>query len=196
MRFSFLLTIVLLAFGVEGRADEPKKPSGTKKQQVPKLDLSLPTFEQLPSDEGLRKPTAPPPMTSPVHSDPGEGFTLVALTHAKTFVGTIQGLKPAAPMAQVELSGNPLTTEPFTTVVRVRSPARRSSSVEVTILDPREHSALEAKGQLVFKNSDEAEWAVDWAPTGVRSAGEFQVQVRVGGLILATSPLKFAETSR
>ena len=196
MRLPVLLTIVLLASGVEGRADEPKKPIGTKKPQVPKLDLSLPTFEQLPSDEGLRKPTAQTPMTSPMHSDPGEGFTLVALTHAKTFVGTTQGLKPAAPMAQVEVSGNPLTTEPFTTVVRVRSPARRSSSVEVTILDSREHSVLEAKGQLVFKNSDEAEWAVDWAPTGVRSAGEFQVQVRVGGLILATSPLKFAETSR
>lgn len=196
MRSPVLLTIVLLASGVEGRADEPKKPIGTKKPQAPKLDLSLPAFEQLPSDEGLRKPTTQTPMTSPVHSDPGEGFTLVAITHGKTFVGTTQGLKPSAPMAQVEVSGNPLVTEPFTTVVRVRSPARRSSSVEVTILDPRERTALEAKGQLVFKNSDEAEWAIDWAPTGVRSGGEFQVQVRVGGLILATSPLKFAETSR
>ncbi len=196
MRLPVLLTIVFLASAQQGRAEEPKKLTGTKKTQAPKLDLSLPTFEQLPSNEGLRNPAAQTPTTSTVHTEPGEGYSLVALTHAKSFVGTAQGLKPAAPLSHVEVSGRPLTTEPFSTVVRVRSPARHSASVEVAILDLRENTAMEAKGQLVFKNSDEAEWAIDWAPTGVRSGGEFQVQVRVGGLIIATAPLTFAETSR
>lgn len=190
MRSPVLLALVWLASAVDGRAEEPKKLVGTKKPKAPKLDLTLPKLEQLPTEEGLRKPPPQPEMSESSQHEVNEPYTLVAVTHAKSFAGTPQGLKPTAgELAQVAVDGRPLTTEPFTTVVRVRSPSRRSSLVEVQILDPRESTVMSASGQLVFKNGDEAEWAVDWAPTAVRSAGAFQVQVRVGGLLVGTRSL-------
>ena len=175
-------------------AEEPKKTAGARqKASAPKLDLGLPQFDSLPSQEKLAKPTAAP---EPEAKAPGgrsraddSGPALVSLTHRKSH-GT------SAPLSQVALSGNPLTTESFSTVVRVRSPSRRSSSVEVAVLDSRENTVMEAKGLLVFRNSDEAEWAVDWAPTAVRAAGEFRVQVSVGGAVLTAEPIKFAETAK
>jgi hypothetical protein len=194
MRSPVLLTFAFLAPGLLCWAEEPKKTAGARpKASAPKLDLGLPKFDSLPSQEKLAKPTAPP---EPEAKAPGaqgrvdeSGPALVSVVHRK-------GRGASAPLSQVAVSGNPLTTEAFSTAVRVRSPSRRSSSVELTVLDSRETTVMEARGLLVFRNSDEAEWAVDWAPTAVRAAGEFRVQVSVGGTVLATEPIKFAETTK
>ena len=192
MRSPVLLVVVLMASG-SGRAEEPKKLVGTKKTRAPKLDLAMPKFEQLPSGQGLDKPAPQPASEASRHAEEGPPYSIVSVIHAKSFAGTAQGLKPSGTLTQVTVSGKPLATEPFSTVVRVRSPQRHSASIEVQVLDGRESTVMEARGELVFKNSDEAEWAVDWAPTGVRSAGDFQVQVRVAGALVGSTPLRVAE---
>lgn len=171
------------------------KVVGTKKPQAPQLDLKLPELEALPSDVSLTKPSAAPELERAGGATRDERYTLVSLTHAKSFAGTPQGLTPIAPLTRVTAAGRPLLTESFTSVVRVRSPARRSSSVELVVLDARDTPVMEARGELVFRASEEAEWAVDWAPTAVRTAGTFQVQVRVGGLVVASAPLLVVQSS-
>ena len=80
-------------------------------------------------------------------------------------------------------------TEKFSTVVRVKAPEKKNTSIEIAILDPRGDTVMDAQGQLTFK-SEEADWTVDWDPTGLRNVGDFQVLVRIGGNPLGTFPLK------
>ena len=77
-------------------------------------------------------------------------------------------------------------------VVRVKSPGKKGSSIDVVILDQRGDTVMEASGQLRFGNGVEAEWQVDWEPTAIRNPGDFQVLVRVGGNPMGTFPLKLA----
>ena len=67
--------------------------------------------------------------------------------------------------------------------------ASRGADRAVMVLDPRGDTVMDASGQLTFKN-DETDWTVDWEPTGIRTAGEFQVLVRIGGNPLGTFPIK------
>jgi hypothetical protein len=142
------------------------------------------------------KPTGEAEVPAP---RPVEGYAVVAVTHARSFVRTPAGLKPAAPLAVVAVSGRPLTSEPFSTNLRVKSAGRRSARVEVAVLDARGDAVLEASGELTFNArdaSDETDWTVEWAPTSVRAAGEYRLQVRIGGDQVGSFPIKFAETPR
>jgi hypothetical protein len=188
------LVVVLLCASL-ARAEEPKKPptlKGTKKEAAPKLDLGPMDFAKLPTDTKLEGATpkaeaAPETRSSPID----EGYSVVGVVHGKAFVRTAEGAKPSAPFEQVTLTNN--TTEKFSTVVRVKSPAKKNARIEVAVLDFRGDTVMEASGELVFRGGTETEWTVDWEPTGVRGPGVFQVLVRVGGNPLGTFPVKFAE---
>lgn len=189
MRMHRTLLLVALAWSSLAATQTPKLKAG-KKEHAPKLDLTLPAFGELPKDQKLERPTEKP-AEERRSQRPDEGYTVVRVVHGKGFLRGPDGAKPSAPFTQVTLAGTPLATEKFSTVVRVKSPAKKAARIELAVLDVRGDTVMEASGELVFRGTDEAEWQVDWDPTGVRGPGEHQVLVRVGGNPLGTFPLKF-----
>jgi hypothetical protein len=187
-----LITVVALSLTAWG---EDKKLVGTKKATAPKLDLSLPAIKELPKGQ-LQKAKPAADQNGPSgHAD--EAYSVVRVLHGKSFTHSAEGAKPSVPVTQVTVSGRPLVCEPFTTVVRVKSPLKRDAHIEVSIVDPRGDVVMEAPGELSYRTGgDEAEWSVDWDGTSVRSAGDFQVLVRVAGNLVGTFPIKFAETPK
>lgn len=190
-----LVVAASLAFFSAAQENPPKKLVGTKKVSAPKLDL--PTFTDLPKDQQLQKPKTDPEQTAPSSARADESYTVVKVQHARSFLRSPDGAKPTAPFSQVNLVGPPpLTSEKFSSIIRVKSPAKRSAHIEVAILDTRGDTLMEADGELSFRTSDETEWSVDWSPTTMRTAGEFQVLVRIAGNPIGTYPIKFAETPK
>jgi hypothetical protein len=183
------LTVLLLAVPASA-ADTGASKSG-KKAGAPKLDLGVRSFEALPKAEQVEKPK---PVVAPAAEAKAldTAYTLVRVVHGKGFIRSPDGARPTSAMTQVLVTGSPLETERFSTVVRVKNPAKRSARVEVAIVDSRGDTAMEASGELLFKGV-ETEWSVDWEPTTVRAAGEFQVQVKVSGDLLGSFPIKFAD---
>ena len=190
MRMLRSLLLGSLSLALVAHAVDPKL-KGSKKEAAPKLDLGLPTFKDIPKDQKLEKPKEPgDAQQAPSTARVDEGYTIVRVVNGKAFIRAPGGAKPSAPFPQVTVAGNPLATEKFSTVVRVKSPPKKNTSIEVVILDQRGDTVMEASGEIRFANSDESEWQVDWDPTGVRSAGDFQVLVRLGGSPMGTFPLK------
>lgn len=176
---------------VASAAEPAPKLKGSKKDKAPKLDLGVPTFSDIPKDQKLE--TATPKdkqQTSPTSTRLDETYTLVRVVHGKTFVRGPDGAKPSSPYTQVMATSNPFATERFSSVIRVKSPAKKNTRIEVVILDQRGDTVMDAQGELRFANAEETEWQVDWEPTGFRAPGDFQVLVRVGGTPLGTTPLK------
>jgi hypothetical protein len=172
----------------------PKKLVGTKKVSAPKLDLGTVKFEDLPKDQLLQKPKTEEQQSGPSLARLDEAYSVVKVLHARAFLHGPDGARPSTPFPQVNLSGS--TTEKFSTVVRVKSPGKRGAHIEVAILDPRGDTVMSAEGELVFRGGDETEWAVDWAPTGVRGPGDYALLVRVSGNPIGTFPIKIAETPK
>lgn len=185
-----LAVLVSLALAGTSLAADPQM-KGTRKDAAPKLNLDLPDFGALPTGTKLESSKPKSERLETRKSTLDEGYSVVRVVNGKAFLRGPEGAKSTAPFTQVTLTGN--TTEKFSTVVRVKSPARRSARIEVLVLDFRGDTVMEASGELVFRGGDETEWTVDWEPTGVRGPGEFQVLVRVGGNPLGTFPVKFAE---
>ncbi len=191
MRMLRSLILIAMSLSLVVHAEEPKKLKGSKKESAPKLDLGLPAFGDIPKDQKLE--SARPKgdaQNAPSGTRADEGYTVVRVVHGKGFLRGPDGAKPSSPFTQVTVTPNPFTTEKFSSVVRVKSPARKNARIEVAILDPRGDTVMDASGELRFGNSEETEWQVDWEPNGVRNPGDFQVLVRVGGNPLGTFPLK------
>ncbi|MFT3708611.1 MAG: hypothetical protein QM817_13245 [Archangium sp.] len=189
-----IIAVLVLSLSTAALAEEPKKLKGSKKESAPKLDLGLPQFGEIPKDQKLEsakgKETT---QTGPTGAKADEGYSVVSVLHGKSFIRASGGSRVSAPYPQVTLtSANPYTTEKFSSVVRIKSPGKKNTSIELAILDSRGDTVMDASGQIRFTNSEEAEWQVDWEPTGVRNPGEFQVLVRIGGNPLGTFPLKVA----
>ena len=186
------LVLASLSLALTAHAADPKL-KGSKKESAPKLDLGIPAFKDIPKDQKLEKPKDPAEaQQAPSAARVEEGYSVVRVVHGKGFMRGPDGAKPSTPFPQVTVAGNPLMTEKFSSVVRVKSPAKRNTSIEVAILDQRGDTVMEASGELRFGNGVEAEWQVDWEPTGIRNPGEFQVLVRLGGNPMGTFPLKLA----
>jgi hypothetical protein len=184
------LVLASMSLALLSHAADPKL-KGSKKETAPKLDLGIPAFKDIPKDQKLEKPKeAAEAQQSPSGTRADEGYTVVRVVHGKSFLRSPDGAKPSAPFSQVTVAGNPLATEKFSSVIRVKSPAKKNTRIEVAILDQRGDTVMEASGEIRFGTGEEAEWQVDWDPTGVRNAGEFQVLVRIGGNPLGTFPLK------
>ncbi|MBE2251756.1 MAG: hypothetical protein IAE78_19630 [Myxococcus sp.] len=188
MSRTLLVGGVLLSVVVSAQAKPEPKLKGSMKQSAPKLDLGIPKFDAIPKGDELKK--VEEKKVEERTTAPGVApYTIVSVQHGKGFVRTPTGSKPSAPFPAATASGAPLMTEKFSTVVRVKAPEKKNTSIEVAVLDPRGDTVMDAQGQLTFK-SDEADWTVDWDPTGIRTAGDFQVLVRIGGNPLGTFPLK------
>lgn len=187
-----ILAAALLALPLVAVAADPApKLKGSKKEQAPKIDLGLPTFTEIPKDQKLESAAGKDKtQTAPTSTRADERYTLVRVVHGKSFTRGPDGAKAAAPFTQLTVSTDPFVTERFSTVIRVKSPAKKNTRIEVVILDQRGDTVMDAQGELRFATNDETEWQVDWEPTGVRAPGEFQVLVRVGGTPLGTTPLK------
>ncbi len=186
------LALASLSLALVAHAADPKL-KGSKKDAAPKLDLGIPAFKEIPKGQQMEKPKeVADPQQSPSGTRVDEGYTIVRVVHGKGFMRGPDGAKPSTPFAQVTVSGNPLTTEKFSSVVRVKSPGKKNTSIEVAILDQRGDTVMEASGEMRFGTGPEAEWQVDWEPTGIRNPGEFQVLVRLGGNPMGTFPLKVA----
>jgi hypothetical protein len=193
MRMLRSIALLLLSLSLVVHAEEPKKLKGSKKETAPKLDLGLPTFGAIPKDQKLESAKGKPDaQNAPSATRADEGYSVVRVVHGKGFIRGPDGAKASSPFPEVRVTANPFTTEKFSTVVRVKSPAKKNSRIEVAILDQRGDTVMEAAGELRFGNGEEAEWQVDWDSTGIRNPGEFQVLVRVGGNPLGTFPLKLA----
>lgn len=186
-----LLALSIAASFVANAAEPAPKLKGSKKEQAPKLDLGVPTFSDIPKDQKLE--TATPrdkPQTTPTSTRVDERYTLVRVVHGRSFTRGPDGAKPATPFTQLPASANPFVTEKFSSIIRVKSPAKKNTRIEVVILDQRGDTVMDAQGELRFANAEETEWQVDWEPTGFRAPGDWQVLVRVGGTPLGTTPLK------
>ena len=192
MRMLRSMVLASLSLALLTHAADPKL-KGSKKETAPRLDLGLPTFKEIPKDQKLEKPKDPAEaQQAPSGTRLDEGYSVVRVVHGKSFVRGPDGARPSAPFPQVNVAGNPLATEKFSSVIRVKSPAKKNARIEVAILDQRGDTVMEASGEIRFANADESEWQVDWDPTGIRNPGEFQVLVRIGGNPLGTFPLKLA----
>lgn len=190
MRMLRSLLFASLSLALTASAADPKL-KGSKKEAAPKLDLGIPVFKEIPKDQKLEKPkVADEAQQGPTSTTLDEGYSVVRVVHGKAFIRGPDGAKPSTPFPQVTATGNPLATEKFSSVVRLKSPAKKNTRIEVAILDQRGDTVMDASGEIRFGAGPEAEWQVDWEPTGIRNPGEFQVLVRVGGNPLGTFPLK------
>ena len=155
----------------------------------PKIDLGITTFGEIPKGNQLSKKKADDSMEGPTVTASNAAYTVVKVTHAKASHSPI-GAADALP-----LSGKPLSTEKFTTVIRIKSPQRAGASVELTIADPRGDTLMSSTGNVTFRGTkgDEVDYTVDWDPTPCRGGGEYVLMIRIGGQEMGTWPMMFAE---
>lgn len=182
---SQLTMLAVLVVATHTWADGAKTLKGSKTQTAPKIDLGLPQFNAIPKADDLKKAgPAQDPQQKPSDAVVVEKASVLSVTHTRP------GKGGPAPIASLTASGNPLTTDKFSSVVKVKSPGKRGMGIDVEILDPRGQQVMQANGSLNFHGSDETEWHVDWDSTSIRAAGDFQVKVTIGGDVSATFPLK------
>jgi hypothetical protein len=185
------VTVLLLA-----SVSAAEKPRAGKKEPAPRLDLGIPSFGEIPKDQKLESAKGKTEeLAGPSGARVDEGYTVVRVVHGKTFMKSPEGAKPTTPFPHVTASGPPWMTEKFSSIIRVKSPAKKNARIEVAVLDPRSDTVMEASGELIFRGGDETEWQVDWDHSGVRAPGEFQLLVRVGGTPLGTFPFKVVAAS-
>jgi hypothetical protein len=192
-----LLAVVGL-FGVRSLASDGGTQSPKTKVKAP--SIAMPTFSDIPKADDLKSPNAEKP-ERPREGSAGAGprYSVVKVEHARAFRETAPGLATAAePLQSVELSGNPLTTGRFATMVRVKSPQKLGAPIKVDILDPRGEVALSSTGELSFRGlkGDEANYLVEWDPTPCRTGGDYRLTVRVSGEDLGSWPLKFVNNAQ
>jgi len=192
---SVALLAVLCLFGVRSLASDAGTQGPKTKVKAKAPSITMPTFADIPKADDLKSPTAEKSerMREP-STGAGPRYSVVKIEHARAFRETAPGLATAAePLQSVELSGNPLTTERFATLVRVKSPRKLGASIQVAILDPRGEVALTSSGELSFRGlkGDETNYLVEWDPTPCRTGGDYHLTVRVSGEELGSWPLKF-----
>jgi hypothetical protein len=187
-RFAF----IALGLAASVYAAPPKTKSTAPKE---KIDLGLGSFNSLPTTEGLSKPTDKRASDEPTTKPSTVTYTVVQVVHGKSFTHSPDGAKASAPYPEVQASGDPLTAEKFSSIVRVKCPQKQNAPIDVAILDARGNTALESSGTLIFRGTkkDELDYQIDWAPTPIRSGGDYKVLVRINGEPMGTFPLKFAE---
>lgn len=200
MRPSRLLLSLCVVSAVAFAGDASSTSTTTAKKK--KSDLKVPSFTlpnmgEVPKAEGLRKAKdEETPQTGSSTARPADAtYTVTKVMFAKQFVHGPGGQQPVQPFTSVALRGNPLTTEKFSSLVKVKCPQKVNAPIELAVLDPRGDTAMSASGELVFKGAttDEVEYLVDWDPTPTRAGGKFQLLVRVAGQPMGSWPLVVEE---
>ncbi len=159
-------------------------------QKPQSLDLGLPKFDAIPKGEPLQKPAVreeAKPQTTPASAT----YEVVRVQHGRAFVRKASGAEPTQAMPEIKAEGEPLKTERFSTVVRVRCKDRVGASIDVAVVDASGAQVMSASGQFGFRSikGDEVDYQVDWEPTGIKAPGTFQVTVAIGGNPAGTWPL-------
>jgi hypothetical protein len=161
----------------------------------PKIDVSLPTFDSIPKAEGLKK--GEQPEAAQLAGQVREAkYQVVRIQHARAFVRKGAGSTPVgSELKAISLSGRPLLTEKFTTLVRVKSAGKVAAPIDVSVVDNLGDPVFSASGQLSYRGTrtDEVDYLVDWDPTPVRAPGDFRVLVRVAGELIGSYPLPAVE---
>jgi hypothetical protein len=96
------------------------------------------------------------------------------------------------------LSGKPPTIEKFSTAIRVQSPQKVDARIEIAIVDFRGEVVMSSAGELRFRGAkgEEVDYTVDWDAVPWRSAGDFQVVVRVAEQPMGLWPLTLVEQNK
>jgi len=161
----------------------------------PKLDLGLKIETgNVPKGEGLAKPKEKK-VTSESSATPTDvTWSVVKVQHAKNFMRGPQGAV-ASSAYTVAGSGNPFTTERFSTVVRVKCAAKQSAPIELAVLDQRGNSMMEGSGTVYFRGekSDESDYTLDWDPTPLRGPGTYSLMVKVAGNVIGQYPFEVVD---
>jgi hypothetical protein len=191
-------TLVLLLTSVPVLAADKKAPPTKKPAEKThvKLDgmFNMPGAE-LPKDS-LEKKTEKLG-DAPKESVGNATYDVVKVAHGRAFMRSPSGsTAQGGELQELSLTGNPPTTDKFTTVIRVKSKARNNVPIEVAIVDPRGDTVMSSgSGTLVFFGSkqDEIDYQIDWEPTALRSGGDYKVLIRVANEVKGTWPLKVAQ---
>ncbi len=120
-------------------------------------------------------------------------YEVVKVTHGKSFMHSPSGATPVGgALESIALTGNPPSTEKFSSVIRVKCPQKMNAPIDVVVLDPRGDTFMSAQGELNFRAAKQelVDWTVDWESTPARGGGNFQVLIRIGGQVMGTWPLK------
>jgi hypothetical protein len=189
-----VLAVSFTALGTETTGT--KKTAAAKaapktKLDVPKIDLS--GLATIPKGDGITARRVETEELAPRFGDAEVvKYEVVGIGHARAFTHGAKGLVPVGGMLRsITLTGSPLATQPFATVVRVRSTQKGDAPIEIVILDPAGDTALSGSGLVRFKTAGaNQDWQIDWDPTPRPKSGTYQVLVRVGGKPLGTWPLE------
>jgi len=166
--------------------------------------ITLPALRDLPNAEGMKRPAVEKGASEPTVSNVPATYRVVKLQHARSFLQARVGPLPVGgTLTSINLSGKPLTTEKFSTAIRVKSPQRVNARIEIAIVDFRGDMVMSSAGELRFRGAkgDEVDYTVDWDPVpwraaGDRAAGDFQVVVRVAGQPMGLWPLTLVEQNK
>lgn len=178
----------------ETKAKPAKAASGSKSSKGKAPEIKLPSFGAIPKGDELKRKEEAQPLPPQATAAPTSAtYSVVRIQHAKNFVRSAGGSVPAsgAALDAIPLSGSPLMTHRFTTVVRVKSPQKANAPIEVQVLDARGNAAMSAQGEVSFRGSkqDEIDYAIDWDPTPMPRAGTYQLQVSISGQPMGTWPI-------
>lgn len=188
MRMRAWLLVVAVGLSASAQAGPPK---GSPKKGE-RLDLGIPTFGTLPTSTELAKPKEQTLEHKSTGGDSTEHcYTVVSITHGRSFKRGPGGTQPDKPYPAVLITGNPPYSDRFSSIVKVKCPARRGGSIEVEIEDAQGNMVMNGSGQIAFKNQDETEWQIDWSDTPMRNEGEFKFVLRIAGNLIGSFPILF-----
>jgi hypothetical protein len=188
------LILALLLLRGEALAQAPKpRPAVT----VP--SITLPALREIPKTEGIIRPPVEKVAVEPTVKSVAATYRVTKLQHARSFLQARVGPLPiGGTLTAVNLSGKPPTIEKFSTAIRVQSPQKVDARIEIAIVDFRGEVVMSSAGELRFRGAkgEEVDYTVDWDAVPWRSAGDFQVVVRVAEQPMGLWPLTLVEQNK
>src|ERR1700687_1435626 len=172
---------------------------GSKARPVSVPTITLPPLRDIPKAEGMQRPAVEKVASEPTVSTVPATYRVVKVQHARSFLQARVGPLPVGgTLTSVNLSGNPLRTEKFSTAIRAKSPQKVNARIEGAIVDFRGDTVMSSAGELRFRGAktDEVDYTVDWDPVPWRAGGDFQVVVRVAGQPMGLWPLTLVEQNK
>src|SRR5712692_8558203 len=125
---------------------------GSKARPVSVPTITLPALRDIPKAEGVQPPAVEKESSEPTVSTFPATHGVVKIQHARSFLQARVGPLPiGGTLTSVNLSGNPLRTEKFSTAIRVKSPQRVNAVIQVAIVDFRGDTVMSSAGQLRFR---------------------------------------------
>jgi hypothetical protein len=161
--------------------------------------ITLPALREIPKAEGITRPPVEKVAVEPTVKSVAATYRVTRLQHARSFLQARVGPLPiGGTLTAVNLSGKPPTIEKFSTAIRVQSPQKVDARIEIAIVDFRGEVVMSSAGELRFRGAkgDEVDYTVDWDPVPWRSAGDFQVVVRVAEQPMGLWPLTLVEQNK